>query len=194
MKPRLVRPVDLFNDPSEVYIATAADGSRWATDRIVLVRLDHPVPTVLDGLAGLEDGVWEIRALKPPRRLDDVTAPLDRVFDRDWSAAGAVYPWPGLLLRGHSEQIHYRPLVTSPGGDEVAAVVDNRLWKALIDSSPHRSEPDVEFNQTGKHPGSGIVRITVHPVRDEPYAMGYLMTIAMGGPVTLPVIPEGVLA
>jgi hypothetical protein len=185
------RPVDLFTHPDLVHICTRPDGTRWATDRVTLVRLTHPTPTVLDGLAGLDDGVWEIRAVKPPTRLGDTTASLGQVLERDWSSAQAVYPWPGLMLAGHSEQTQYRPLVTSPEGHQAAAVVDGRLWTALTGATPY--PPRAEFLQIGTRPGAGVVRVLVEPPRGEPYAVGYVGTILLGAPVNLPVIPEGVL-
>jgi hypothetical protein len=187
-----LRPVDLFTHPDLVHITTHPDGTRWATDRVTLVRLTHPMPTVLDALASLDDGVWEIRAVKPPTRLGDTTVSLGQVLSEDWSSAQAVYPWPGVMLAGHSEQHQYRPLVTSPGGSQAAAVVDGRLWTAMTGVTPHHS-PWAEFLQIGARPGAGLVRVMVEPPRGEPYAVGYVGTIILGTAIDLPVIPEGVL-
>lgn len=189
---RRLRPVDLFLHPTEVHVVTAADGSRWATDRYIVVRLDHPVSTVLDGLAGLDDGVWEIRALRPPARRGDTTIPLERVFD-GWECVQTVYPSRWVLLDGHSEQIQRRPLVTSPHGDEVAAVVDGHLWRALTRANPYPAEVWAEYRQSGQHAGAGVVRVMVAPPEGGPYVLAYLMTVAMGCTVTLPTVPEGVL-
>src|SRR5271154_7163011 len=77
----------LFIEPQWVMVATGDDGARWITDRKVLFR-DYIVNAVF---ADLPDGIYELKATKPPKPVNTEMGNLSDLAAMHGSLAGHGY-------------------------------------------------------------------------------------------------------
>jgi hypothetical protein len=85
----------LMTDPEIVFVVTDGKGIRWASDRRVVTS----VPLVREVFEGLPDGVYRVRASRPPvpvewgSSLPALADTAAKILERDdWVPAGPVLP------------------------------------------------------------------------------------------------------